>query len=724
MRKAANQVESGGAKTAEARTVKHGVSRLLPYAPPWLMWIGVLIIALTGWALWGESPWYPLATLLAHQGALGVSRRMTKAKPIEDVMVVLALSSIVGSTLFSVMVGVLGPTSVLISLWGGIGFTLCMYWTIRRMHLTGDMAKAEAATSTNVQKILDSLNGAKTGNVIEHETGVIEIPAEVDRGRQNVEDLKQTIRDIEQVTGLRPNAGKLVPSNEDAGAATMKFYPTDQLKGIQPWIGPSAFGESVAIPIPIGRRMDYTTVYLNLVADHRAGRSAPQFLIMGMNGAGKSEFCRMIVADILTRKDVTVWMHDHVKGLQTMKPLIEGGGLDWVSMSLANGKAMLVSVRDAIRARARWLGMNDHDIWEEGCGLNLLVVWLEEANDLGQLKDLIKLVKEGRSAGVIIFISMQRASYTALDTETRAQLSGNICFGVESSMDASFGLSEHIRDRGANPEVWKNSKPGYAYIEAPGITDEEAALEARMFFAEKPDVIDAIQRGNMVRRPLVEEADLVTVNAAGKAYADRLPVEAFLPGHPLFSKAVGLELGDLTDKAPANANETESDKNVGNRVARNDGPVGGVDDNRGVDADPTGVSSASDAQDDEDDDVDEDEAEAREEAVTKSLETDEPFPEMPEVALAVVAKPVEQLTRDECRARVQLYLATVFREGKKAIGVPDIEKMTPPIKYKREWIRNELHRLTSGDADTNGWRLSEPEDGPAGAFDIVAPVRG
>lgn len=714
-RRAANQTAitagPGSAKTAEGRTVKHGVSRLLPYAPPWLMWAGVLIIAVTGWALWGGSPWYPVATWTAHLGALGVSRKMTMAKATGDVLVLLAMGSILGSGLLSVMIGVLGPTSVMLSLWGGIGFTLCMYWTIRRLHLTGDIKNVENAASGSVAKILESLNGAKVGNVIEHETGVIEIPIEVDRGRQSVDELTQPVRDIESVASLRPGAGKLVPSSEDAGLATMKFYPVDKLKGKQPWPGPSAFGESVALPIPVGRRMDYSTINLWLVADTQLSRNAPQFLVMGMNGAGKSEFFRMFAADLLTRKDVTLWVHDHVKGLQTLKPLLEGGGIDRVSMCVPDGKAMIAATRDVIRTRARWLGMHDHDQWQEGCGLNLLVLWLEEATDLGQLKDLIKLVREGRSVGVVVFISMQRATYAALDTDTRAQLSGNVCFGVESYADASFGLSDHIRDRGAQPELWKNNKPGYVYVEAPGIQDEEAALEGRTFIGEKPDLIDAIQRGNMVRRPLVEEADQVTIEACRKWYETCLPSEAYLPGHPDFEKAVGLAIPKETDDGLGSTGGTSagSNSNVGSH------PDNGV-------ATDSGAKGLDDAPEDSDDQT-EDEAEEEESEVKNSLGSPSPeYPAIPNVSLAALSKSVEDLTPDECRARVQLHLASLWKENVRELNAPLISKMTPPIRYKREWIRGELNRLCSGDADASGYRLTREDDDEAGMFRIVYPT--
>jgi hypothetical protein len=712
-------IESGQA--AQSRTVKHGVSRLLPYAPPWLMWVGILMLALLGWQEYSpathDSPWYslyPLAVVLAHGGAMLLSRKMTQHKDLNDALVVLAQSSIMASMLLSVLVGILGPNRVLLSLWGGIGGVMCLYWSIRRMHLTGDAKAVATATTGTVATLLDKLNGAKVGNVIQNpETGVIEIPLEANRGEQDIEDLQEFVNATTSVAGLRRGAGKLVPDDDDVARGVAKFYPTDILTGKQAWPGPSAFGSSIAWPIPVGRRLDYTTVNIHLTADPAIPRVLPQWLIMGMSGAGKSAFFRMLSADILTRKDVTLWVHDHVKGLQTLKPVLEGKGCDWVSMSLANGKSMLASVREVIRARARWMGAHDLEDWVPECGLNLLVVWLEEANELGQLKDLVKLVKEGRSVGVVIFISMQRASHVSLDTETRAQLSGNVCFGVESTQDAMFGLSDYVRARGAEPERWKNNKQGYCYIDAPGITESEAALEARTFFAERDEVVDAIRRGGAVRRSLSDERDQLTIKAAGKAYAERLPQEAYLPGHPLFAKATGLELNKEDDNEYGKLGEPVrvlDGSDIGSSLS-SERVSGGNRDSAGED-------TGSDV---EDVDLDEDDDEQEEETV-ESLTGEAQFPKPPSFALAKTRTPVEKLSTAECEARVQAYLMEKCRRGDFKVRVPDIEKMTPPIRYKAQWIRNYLNRLCTGDANPQGYRLEREEDAQPGEFSIIPPV--
>lgn len=695
-----------GVKAAEGRTVKHGVSRLLPYVPPWLLLFVVLGIAVGGWALWGGSHIYPVCVWTAHLGASWISRQMTKHKPVNDVLVLLAQGTIVASGLLSVMIGVLGPTSELLSLWAGVGFTVCAYWCIRRMHLTGDAKHVADASSTQVQKLIDSLNGARLSPPQQLETGAIEARFEVDRGNQSVDELKQTVTDIEQITHMRPGAGRMMVDPKDAGAGKLVFYPTDLLEGVIPWRGPSAFGESIALPLPLGKRADMSSIDIYLTADESVPRNAAQWLVMGMNGAGKSKAMVMLMADALTRKDVTVWAHDHVKGLQTLKPLIEGGGLDWVSMNLADGKTMMATTRLVIQARARWMGAHDHENWVPGCGLNLLLVWFEEASDLGHLKDIVKLVREGRSVGVIIFISMQRASHTTIDTDARAQLSGNICFGVESSMDASFGLPDWVRDNGAQPERWGNTRQGYVYVVAPGIDETVSAVEGRTFLADRAAVTEAVKRGNMVRRPLGEEVDQLTIRAAGNAYANRMVSEAYLPGHPLYARAIGLDIKESKDVV------------VGSSAADRADVGANVSDIRADHGSKEASKSMCIDQGSENDTGDVDTS-----AALESLADDSEFPAcpVPDLGGGIAGMAHKKLSTEQCRELIQTYLADSYSAGAHSIGVPDVLRMKPPIPRGREWLRQELMRLASGEADSRGYRLHTDDDAGPGAYQILAP---
>ncbi len=76
---------------------------------------------------------------------------------------------------------------------------------------------------------------------------------------------------------------------------------------------------------------------------------------------------------------------------------------------------------------------------------------------------------------------MQRADWSQMPTLARGQLA-KLCMGVDSSHDASFGLSELQSERNCRPELWSNKQPGMAYIDAPGIPDDRVSMPWRTWF--------------------------------------------------------------------------------------------------------------------------------------------------------------------------------------------------------------------------------------------------
>jgi hypothetical protein len=714
---------NAGHNTGHVHREKHGISRLWPYVPPWLIWLTILGIAALGRWLWGGTGFYPVLVELWGVGAIVLVLKMTKT--LHEVLRMLAAFSVAVVTIFIILVGILGLNAVLWSLWGGIGFSVCSYWTMRRM-LLPEFEKGQRQASPMAQRLIDALGGASIGSpkqkVIEgiggdtqELPGPIHVPITVNRGEQTRDELKHIPETVETIAGLRPGAARLVHSSTDAGKTELVVNPVDLLAGGTPWRGPSAFGESISLPVPVGMRAGMSLARIFMVGDESEGRNLVQWLIMGMPGAGKSQFMRMLAADLSTRKKVTQWAHDHVKGLQTLKPLIEGGALDWVTMTKTDGKAMLAAARLVIQARARWLGIKGFDNWTDDCGLNVLIVWLEEASELAQMSELLKLVREGRSVGVIIVISLQRASHTSIDTDTRAALAGNICFGVESDQDAKFGLPDHVIDAGAAPERWRADNPGYCYIAAPGTSHAQQAEELRTFFATKEQVIETCKRGAVIRTPLRDEIDQVTIKAAGNVYAKRVPPEAFLdPKHPLFAKGIGMKIDGLT-------NTTDSDDMESEDVVDNNSAMGSPATTAG-----NYGGSTNEVDDDELDTVlDTDEAEDK-------LSSEADIPECPVPDLGP-EKPREykwqELSKDEqtvkCRELVQSYIRALDADGKAFVTVPDIQRMKPPVPRGREWIRGELKRLAGeieGEIpDAERYRLERDEEADAGTFRIVPP---
>ena len=243
---------------------------------------------------------------------------------------------------------------------------------------------------------------------------------------------------------------------------------------------------------------------------------------MGMTGAGKSQGARAVLTDLMTRRDVAIIALDPSKGVQTFGPILDG--IEWAAFTLAECRAILGALPAMITARANELGKHGYDQWtpEAGAKLNMpyLIIWCEEVAKLfREGEDVLPIIQELRSAGGSLVFSLQRSSHTVMDTDVRANIAGGVAFGVNRSEDASMVLSDDTVDAGARPEVWKNLKPGYCYIEGPGIPEERFATPARTYLIDKAYAAQTVAAFSSVR---FKGLGPVTEKAAGQAYSGRV----------------------------------------------------------------------------------------------------------------------------------------------------------------------------------------------------------
>jgi hypothetical protein len=669
------------AGAAGGRTVKHGVSRLLIYVPPWAIWLLWWPVALTVYGIWGRDydarPWMSLIELIVT--TIAVVGCVRYAPHRGELLGVLAT---VSTALFGgwlLVASIVGPTTRPVpDLWGGIGASICVYWTMRRA-LMGPGDQVVAATGP-AAKLVEALRGARLGTPRVLEGGVVETTVEVDRGNQTIRDVQQQLPVIAaSVPGLRPGAMRLVPSADDAGMGTLITVPADPLAEGLPWPGPSAPGESVHLGAPVGTYDIGRIARMYVTGDDNAGRALVHWLVMGASGSGKSTGMRTLVGDLVTRRDFVCWAHDHVKGIQTLAPLL--GGLDWVTMDVKAGKVMLGEVRKAIRARTDYLGRRGIEQWTEDCGLSLLMVWIEEATELADLAILVKLVREARSVGIVLVLSLQRASHSSLDTDTRSQLGGSWCFGVRAAEDAAMCLPDAALDAGAAPELWGVTKPGSCYAAAPGIPVELWAAEIRTWRATHAQLVAACELGRAFRQPL----DAITAGALGPAYAARPTPTSFLGGG---QPVPGAALATTT--------------RTSNAVVP--GPIDGE-------------------LDDDDDDRDDEEMDEMPRELDPQIQVDPDQPiGRPPVDLKFPAPDRgPKLSTEAARAIVQRHLATLIEGGQSYTRPADIAAMRPPTTMTREWVRLELHRLAEEAAPDEYGLDREPTD-PPGTFRILAPT--
>ncbi|MEW1754717.1 conjugal transfer protein TraB [Streptomyces angustmyceticus] len=402
---------------------------------------------------------------------------------------------------------------------GGVAAGL---WTVRKMMRVNPEAKTDAATAGETGLLVKSIGKAKMAMRREPkvEPNKVTVPYQITApGELTNAEIGKRIDNIATELGVSPNSVRVRPDTNDASLGELVVIPKDMLVEKLAWPGPSRFGGSIVDAVSNGRYEDGTPVEFWFPCDEKKGRNATHFGAVGMNGSGKSAGIGMGLVDAMTRRDVIVWACDPAKGRQTFAPFMPF--LDWVELSVAGGEAMIDALSMVITARADALGMAGFKNWTpeafEKLGMPYMIVWLEEAGKLFREGAQAEgLVQEARSAGISVIISIQRPSSTAMNTDVREQLGGMFCFGVNNETTTVMALDDDVIDQGARPEVWKNQRPGYFYLVAPGVDEERFAMPCRTWTPPSDEEIVAI----LSQAPRAQ-ADPVTANAAGEAYANR-----------------------------------------------------------------------------------------------------------------------------------------------------------------------------------------------------------
>lgn len=503
-----------GIDAITAHASKHALSHLLPYAPPWAIGAALLPSAAVAHHMWGMDPqtipWATAGLTLTGTALTAVTWAAGRARGLFT-RAHAAFTVGAASTWFTAA-AITGPfhrpTADLFLL--GIP-ALAASWNVRRM-LRGDGDGdgwgnlAERVHLAGARVSSPKVEGTRV-------TGTVQLVP----GEQTVADLTAARERIASGLGVPATGVRFSPDPDRADRAQIVVVPTDQLRRALPWPGPSAPGGSIAEPLVPGLYEDAGLVRLYLPGDHKRERNLTHVLIMGMSGAGKSEGALVLATDMLTRRDVVLWVADPVKGEQTFGPA--KAGIDWFATTREDAKAMLQSVQRVVSARANYLGQHGHKQWEPGCGIPFLVVVLEEAAAYVSNSGVFtRIVQQARSTGVSIVVSMQRATHNNIPTDARAQLGASLCFGVRNVEDASFALSDETLDSGANPAAWKATRPGYAYFEAPGVAEDRWTTPLRTYRITPEQIRDTIAQYAPVRAQL----DELTVEAAGPAYTNRV----------------------------------------------------------------------------------------------------------------------------------------------------------------------------------------------------------
>ncbi|KUP98392.1 type IV secretory system conjugative DNA transfer family protein [Thermobifida cellulosilytica] len=331
-----------------------------------------------------------------------------------------------------------------------------------------------------------------------------------------VDSLQGRRDELASAYDVAPGAVRVIPDPSRARRATLIITTQDVMGQLIPWPGldPDEVGTSIAdAPLTLGVYEDGTPFTDEVDNRHT--------LVVGMSGAGKSVYGKIKMVSVAARCDTFVMCVDLSKSSQTIGPIRRAIG--WAATTRAEAHAMLAALERAVTARANYLGERGLPGWTRDCGLTLLHVQLEEAADLADLDRLVKLLRTARSTGIHFEISLQRATWSNIDTDTRAQLGDGVCFGVRDEADARFALPDYVTEAGAAPHHWRKSRPGAAYAAVESAPPERHALAVKMYgppstqTAEENVVLSAAAESLPDQDAKLDE---VTREAFGQAYAD------------------------------------------------------------------------------------------------------------------------------------------------------------------------------------------------------------
>ena len=496
--------------------------KAIQHSGPFAVWLAEWPIAAAAHWQWGGSSIASAFLTLAAVGITGTTWWAGVEHGLKRQRLVLSVATAAAASGWFTFAAIGGATTpAAVNSWLMGGSTIAMAWAVKRaLRTTENKQVSEDGTEKGLFAKI-GLARARAGE-IKAGPNKVTMPVTLDRGKQTHDDAAKAAKGLAGVAGLPESAVRWEKDPEDAGRGQYVFIPDDMLKEPTPWPGPSCPGGSIAdAPIPVGIYEDGPTCAVWFNGDEQAGRNAQHYQVMGMTGAGKSQGGRVALVDLMTRRDVVLWLLDPSKGTQTFGPILPGA--DWAALSMSECQQVIGVLPNVITARANQLGEHGYDQWtaEAGARLNMpyLIVWFEEVAKLFRDGvDLAPIAQEARSAGISLVFSLQRSSHTSMDTDVRANIGGAGVFGTNSATDSGFALSDDTMDAGARPEAWKNNKPGYSYWEAAGLDEERFATPTRTYLMDKQVAAQAIAAYRTVRAP---DAGPVTAAAAGQAYASR-----------------------------------------------------------------------------------------------------------------------------------------------------------------------------------------------------------
>ncbi|MEU5097615.1 FtsK/SpoIIIE domain-containing protein [Streptomyces sp. NPDC020996] len=500
------------------QVVSHLVGKAVPYAAPWAG--AYTLPPLAGFAtnaMWGDTA---LHAGLASAG-LGVSgaalaavtwqvaggsnkfRRFRRAQ---------ATASVAAGMGWLTCATAAGPFGrPMLDLWLLGGGVFAASWNIRQVMRNAHDETEQVEAKGGLAKLAEAigLEKLKVKAAKGNDKGMVRASIET-TGGQTIDEVQAALPKLAAGMHVPPSGVTVTKDPDNAAQGVLNIRVADLLKDGVAFIPPIRLGMLPNEPIPLGLYADGEDFIINpFDAD-----ILQHLLVMGVTGAGKSEFARGLLAHFMTRRKVSVMLIDCSKGRQSVGHIKHG--LDVFISDMREAKGLLKALPAAIKARGDVLADEGLDQWTPKSSLNAVVVWAEEAADLADFDELDNIARAARSVGIWLVISLQRATWTNVSTDVRANLQASACFGVDEASDAGFCLPDSVTDAGAVP-AWGSSRPGYAFATGMGIDQDRWTMEWRSGLTDRRELADLVTAGTSYRDPL----DDTTANALGLVYANR-----------------------------------------------------------------------------------------------------------------------------------------------------------------------------------------------------------
>jgi hypothetical protein len=493
------------------------VGKALPYASPW---IGATALPpLAGWAtntMWGDaamSAGLASAGLAVGGAALSavtwkVAGGTNKFRQFRRVQATASVAAGMGWLTCATAAGPFG--SPLLDLWLIGGGLFAASWNIRQL-MRNAHDESEETTGGGLGALAEAIGWEKVRvkDAKGSGKGTVTAGVEVEPGA-TVEAVQSTTGKVAAALHVPPSGVIVTPDPENGARGVLSLRVADLLKDGVPFAPPAALGLLPTEAVPVGLYADGEVWLINPFD----AEILQHLLVMGVTGAGKSEFARTVLTHLMTRSKMSVFLVDVAKGRQSVGHIRDG--LDWFITETKEAKRLLKCLPAAIKARGDQLADEGLDQWTPDSSLNAVCVWLEEAADLADFEELDKIARAARSVGIWLVISLQRATWTNVSTDVRANLQATACFGVDDPGDAGFCLPDRVTDSGAVP-AWGSDRPGYAFATGMGIPQKRWTTEVRSALTDRQELADLVAAAAPYRDPL----DETTATALGQAYAQR-----------------------------------------------------------------------------------------------------------------------------------------------------------------------------------------------------------